>query len=295
MKLKLTLLAICLPLLTLAQVQANLPNPQIKCDINNPGDGMEVFDLTESIPEIIGSQTNVVVTFHPTSGDALGNGGVIANPDNYTNEVNPQTVFVRVENINNPADFAITSMEIEVRLAPEPLNPNPGPLVVFDDDGDGFAFFDLTAIVPELTNDPFVVDITYYTSEADAQNAVNPIGNPETYMNISNPQLIYVRMQNAPEPECVTVVSFEILADPNLSVQDQDLASFVMAPNPATDTIMLRSGKPINDVTVFDLQGRMVLSQTIAKDPVTMDVGGLAPGMYLVVLDQRTAVRLIKQ
>jgi len=290
------LLVLIVPTLLMAQVNANIPDPQIKCDINNPGDMVEIFDLTASIPQIIGGQTNVVVTFHPTSGDALGNGGVFPNPDMYENEVNPQTVFVRVENVNNSNDFAVTTLEIEVRVAPVPVNPNPDPIEVADADGDGFASFDLTLIEDQIVDDPFVVDVTYFESLSDAQSNVNVIADPTDYTNIvATIQTVYARMQNAPEEECVTIVPFEIVANPNLGVEDITITNFTLSPNPASESVRISGTTPFESVTVYNILGSKITQKNgISGTTTTLDITSLNRGVYFVMIDNRTSIKLIK-
>ena len=278
-----------------SQVTANLPQDQIQCDVLNPGDNMEIFDLTSSIPEIIGDQTNVQVTFHLTSGDALGNGGVIPNPETYENIVNPQLIFVRVENVSNPNDSVITTLLIEVRIPPAPLNPNPDPLILLDEDNDGVAIFDLTIIVSELTNDPFVDIVTFFETEADAQNATNAIVSPETYTNIINPQTIYARIQNAPEAACVTIVPFTILADANLALTDPEINLVNLFPNPASEIIQIESPS-FNKGVIYNIQGSQVMQfdndSNTSVNSIVID--RLNPGLYFVKLDNYKTLTFIK-
>ncbi len=62
------------------------------------GDGIEVFDLTQKIPEIVGSQTGITVSFYESLEEAQEGINAIASPNQYTNIVNPQTIFVRLQN-----------------------------------------------------------------------------------------------------------------------------------------------------------------------------------------------------
>ena len=48
---------------------------------------------------------------------------------------------------------------------------------------------------------------TFFNSESDAQNNINPIANPEAYENITNPEIIWIRLDNG---DCFSVGSFEI-------------------------------------------------------------------------------------
>ncbi len=83
-----------------------LPTPEIIAvtdyiilDENN--DGIEIFDLTTKIPEILNGQTNVEITFYETEQDAINYTNALANPTSYTNSLNPQTIFTRLENLES--------------------------------------------------------------------------------------------------------------------------------------------------------------------------------------------------
>ncbi|WP_299681257.1 T9SS type A sorting domain-containing protein [uncultured Dokdonia sp.] len=279
--------------IAISQVTANQPQDLFTCDINNPGDGFEFFDLTTTIPEIIGDQTNVNVSFHLTSGDALGNGPGFPNPGSYQNVVNPQLVFVRVQ---GNGDSQITTFTIEVRLAFEPDTTTPEPLLIFDVEGDGFEVFDLTDIIPQFTNDPFVLDITYYETLEDAQANLNPIADPENYTNtIPEMQTIYVRFQNAPQEECVTIATFEIIADPELSIDDERLSSVKVYPNPSSSVITVENIDLDATITIYDTLGRTVLS--VVNNNTTsysMDVHTLTNGVYFMEIDNRKPIQFIK-
>ncbi|MFC4632305.1 T9SS type A sorting domain-containing protein [Dokdonia ponticola] len=276
-----------------SQVTANEPQDLITCDINNPGDGVEIFDLTTTIPEIIGDQTNVTVTFHLTSGGALGNDNGFPNPEAYENIVNPQLVFVRVQ---GNGDSVITTFTIEVRLPFEPDTTTPDPLVLVDADGNGIEIFDLTDIIPQFTNDPFVVDISYYETFQNAETASNPIADPENYTNIVNPQTIYVRFQNAPQEECVTIVSFDIFADDGtIGVPDYIRPSVKIYPNPASSVMTVENIDLEARITLYDMLGRTVASfvndQTNAY---TIDISAFTKGMYFMRVDDKQPISFIK-
>ena len=68
----------------------------------------------------------------------------------------------------------------------------------------GTEVFDLTEATSEINP---VYDISYHETEDDAVSNNNPIVDPETYENIENPQVIYVRVAN---PDCFVVEQFTI-------------------------------------------------------------------------------------
>src|SRR5690606_20717883 len=55
------------------------------CDDNAPGDMTETFDLDSWIPNIVGSQAGLTVTFYNSQADALAGVSPIATPTAYTN------------------------------------------------------------------------------------------------------------------------------------------------------------------------------------------------------------------
>lgn len=74
----------------------------------------------------------------------------------------------------------------------------------------GEEYFDLTEATSEI--DP-IYTLSFHLSEADAQNNVNPIPNPENFQNTENPQTLYIRVSN---PDCFLIDSFtvEVLSCP---------------------------------------------------------------------------------
>ncbi len=212
--------------------------------------------------------------------------------ESYENIVNPQLVFVRVQ---GNGGSQITTFTIEVRLAFEPDTTTPTPLVIGDFDDDGFEVFDLTDIIPQFTNDPFVLDITYYETLQDAETASNPIATPENYTNVTNPQTIYVRFQNAPQEECVTIVPFDIFADPNLSVQEETLPMVKIYPNPANSVMTVENIDLDATIIIYDTLGRTVRSFINDQTNLyTIDVEALTKGMYFMSIDNRQPIQFIK-
>ena len=279
-----------------AQVTAQIPVPQNKCDINNPGDMIEVFNLRDSESEIITGQTNVVVTYHETSGDALGNGGVISNPEAYEDLPPEQLIFIRVENVSNADDWQVTTMEIFVRQPPVPLTTDPEPLIEVDIMGDGVAIFDLTEIESQLYADSFAQEITYYITQQDAEAQANAIPDPENFMNTVSPQELFAHARNAPENECTVITSFQIIADENLSLAQIKDVSFTVYPNPTNDFISLSGDTTFKTVVIFSVTGQRIKSVGYApSNEKAIDVGNLKSGLYFLEVDGKTVQKFIKK
>ena len=175
-----------------------------QCDDNNPGDMLEVFDLTANAAYIINDDPNVTLHYFATQGDAIANVSELIPANAALVGTN---VWIRVE--NNRVDYQGNNCYV---LVEQPLTVNPLPGVVqplspyraCDDNADGIAVFDLTnpllapAIVaaPQLPAD---FTISYYLTAAGA----NPLTNtgetplPSSYTNVTpNAQDIYIRVVN---------------------------------------------------------------------------------------------------
>ena len=76
--------------------------------------GLELFDLTEATGQIDPENT---ITYHLIEEDAQNGVNPIADPENYENTSNPQTIWIRVA---NPDCFVVDSFEVEVIICPLP-------------------------------------------------------------------------------------------------------------------------------------------------------------------------------
>ncbi|MEM7085440.1 MAG: T9SS type A sorting domain-containing protein [Bacteroidota bacterium] len=186
---------------------ANQPEDLRICD-DEINDGIALFDLTITLPEILGAQdpTEFNITFHETLADAQNGVTPIATPEAYFNSVNPQSIFARLEAISS-GDFDTTSFALIVW--PRPTTQTPFPLEVCDDDGDGLAPFDLTVKDMEITNGDPNLFVSYHSTLIDAEFNVNPL--PSPYINdVPFLQIVYARVENA-TTGCWNTVELELV------------------------------------------------------------------------------------
>ncbi|MDC7993969.1 gliding motility-associated C-terminal domain-containing protein [Altibacter sp. HG106] len=95
----------------------------------------------------------------------------------------------------------------EVTITYQTIDPIEAlPNIIRCDEGNDTATFNLTQ-QNDLISDAVEDTITYYIDEIDAFEGVNPITDPAAYQNIEDPQLIYVRLENA---LCFENASFSI-------------------------------------------------------------------------------------
>lgn len=152
--------------------------------------GTHTFDLTQLQAEI-SQETNLNYSFYSTLEGAQTEdlNTIILNPTNY-NVTNQATVYARV--VNAIGCFDVVEISLNVGAGPE---TQAALYETCDSDDDGFAEFDLTTYNNQIVTSGTVgLNFQYFISEADALNGANPIPNPTNYTNITNPQMIYVKV-----------------------------------------------------------------------------------------------------
>jgi gliding motility-associated-like protein len=216
-----------------------LVNPfdgMVKCDTNDNGN--EIFDLTLVGNQMIGAQTGVQIRYYLSNADAIiGNNTNIGNPANFVNTTNPQTIYVRMEDI--VGCFVVTPFQIEI-TTPAEITQEIQDLIACSLDlnpiGD---LFDLTLNETAILNGNNPADFTfsYHLSQADARSGNAAIPNPTTYLNTANPQTIWVRKVDL--AGCVEYGSFtiETTAPSALAHEIDDLAK--CAPTTVLTGIMM--------------------------------------------------------
>ncbi len=195
------------------EVPQDLPD-LIACD----DDDFALFDLTEQRDGIYGtqSQDDFTLTYHLTEADATAGTPLIAQPDRYTNVTNPQTIWVRLTD-NATGCFKLGSFDLVVTTG-LPIN-DPQPWVKCDDLGepfDGKTIFNLTEKNSEITIDELTQGVWYFETPADAQNNENAIDPDTAYENITNPQIVYVRVEDS-NTGCIsfTTLTLRVVQNPN--------------------------------------------------------------------------------
>jgi large repetitive protein len=243
------------------------PDDLIQCDTTNPGDGVEQFDLTQNELYIINGETGVTPSYHTSQEDADSNTNAIADPTQYTNESTPvQPIYVRV---TNDVTGCYTTVNFNVIV-----NPLPDVVAVTDEiicevNTDGFFTFDLTEKSEEILNgqDPSIFTVSYYQSQADADNRQNAIANPTQYTNITNPQRIYVAITNTATDCYISTQSFEVEVQEGAQANADGIAIIYEQCDDNVET----DGDAGNDSVQFDLstQDAQVLD---GQDPANYQV-----------------------
>jgi gliding motility-associated-like protein len=250
----------------------------IQCELGT--DGFAQFDLTQKDAEVLGGQDpgSYTVSYHETLADAeaLANGitGL------YTNTSNPQEIYVAITDNVTGCSVATQRFDLEVQEAAQ-ANPGMEPLVypLCDDgvetDGDpsnDSVQFQLSSLDGEVLDgqDPAAYTVSYYATQQDAELFVNPL--PDLYENVSNPQVIYVRVDNdTPDGTgqdssiCFDVAAVELRVDPLpvIGLEDSYLLCVGTDGSEVVDVPVLDTGLSAADHTFeWSLDGQVLAGET---------------------------------
>ena len=194
-------------------------------------DGFTAFNLTLNNNEITGSNTSLLVSYYTVESEALVGSGIslITTPTNYTNTVNPQIIYIRVENITTGCT-SFTELSLNVLDTPQTFSFT-NPLTYCDTDNDDVGYFDLNSIVNDLTGGINGVDVAFYETEAEANQQVGAIDTSVLYENIdsdadldNNPatQTIYAVL-SINNLDCNTLVPVNLLVIKSPELPSADL------------------------------------------------------------------------
>ena len=219
------------------------------CDDTAPGDMVETFDLTAYQTELLNGEAGVTPTYHETLGDAELGANAIADPTAYANTAPHQTVYVRV---TNDATGCYTVVHFDITVHPLPESPSVSDYQVCEVRTDGVYGFDLSTKDAEALGgqDPSLYGVTYHATQAGADGGTGALLSP--YGNITNPQTIYVRIEDLATGCSVSTSTFEI------EVFDGAEANPDMAPISymECDDNMEFDGDATDDSVQFDLSTR---------------------------------------
>ncbi len=205
----------------------NLTNPPIinavsdlfTCDdVSN--DGFEMFDLETQSSTLLGAQpsSDFNVTYYTSMANAIARTNVIMSP--FTNTVNPQLIYVRVERAAETSCFSVTQLfnvNVEYRAVANSISNYELCDIM---NNDGIEQFDLTTRDSAIlgSQDPSLFSVSYYNSQIDADTGSNAILNPTSFSNTISPQPIFVRVEENANPICYGTSSFNLVVNPLPSV-----------------------------------------------------------------------------
>ncbi len=227
----------------------------IACEINT--DGFFDFDLETVTSELLGTQdpANFTVTYHETQEDADNGENALVSP--YTNLTNPQQLFVNITNNLTGCNITGAGFNIEVQEAAIANGDGvPAELIICDDPNtanDGFAQFNLTDLDAQILDgqDPVNFTVTYYATIEDAEASTNPL--PTSFENTSNPQTIFVRVDNdtTVDDQCYDITDATLLVNllPEFTLEDSYMACVDVNGTELIGPTVMLIDLPVNEYT----------------------------------------------
>ena len=85
--------------------------------------------------------------------------------------------------------------------------------------------------------------------------------------------------------------SWKLMPDPDTIIENQNSA-ISMYPNPASTVVFLNSDKPISEVRVFDMTGRLVHQQLGNSNQMSLHVNQLNRGVYTLLINNQNHQKL---
>lgn len=92
------------------------------------------------------------------------------------------------------------------------------------------------------------------------------------------------------------VPGFYLVKSSTLSVDDNFLLNFSLYPNPSTNSVKLSStNTPISEISLYDLSGKLLLSKKYNSEiNINLNISNLAAGIYLLKINNKNSIKLIK-
>ncbi|MEM6515823.1 MAG: choice-of-anchor L domain-containing protein [Bacteroidota bacterium] len=160
-----------------------LPINLYVCD--NDGDSIAQFDLSINNFEILfGLDPNdYIITYHETEADADNNTNALSNP--YTNVINPQVLYARVEDL--------VSGNVEINNFFLVVDSTGAPSSIDEEFCQLDETIDLTAISVNTVQTNLT--LTYHFTEASAISGIDSIDNPQNFQH-NFEQQVFIRSED---------------------------------------------------------------------------------------------------
>jgi gliding motility-associated-like protein len=189
------------------------PNPIYRCDSSATTYTFNLDLNTSRVKQGLNPLTTV--TYFATQNDA--NNNINPLPLLY-NSATGQTIYVRIQ-LPNSSCFIVKSFQL--LTAPAPVANQPQDIYrCARSQTQNNARFNLELQESQILNgqSSIINIVSYYTSLINANNAINPITNGNSFL--SSGQIIYVRVQNVSDPLCFSTTSFNLIVNPTPIVDD---------------------------------------------------------------------------
>ncbi|GLB53549.1 hypothetical protein NBRC110019_25900 [Neptunitalea chrysea] len=214
-------------------------------------DGVEGIFFEDYDNAIVQNNSDIEVLYFTNITDAENNTNAIDKTTAFFNSSNPQEIYIRRQGIGLNDCYTVDLITFTV--SSNPVYTDPKGIFLCDDiSNDGVELFDLTTAYDTATLNNSDITITYYTSQNNALNNINPISDTDSYENTTNPQTIYSRIET--NQGCFDVTSFEL---------NVVLVGLINEPSPISYCDTDENGYEIVDLTSDDVEVLMIRQNDI--------------------------------
>ncbi|WP_053992201.1 T9SS type B sorting domain-containing protein [Mangrovimonas sp. TPBH4] len=238
----------------------------LQCDEDGTPEGFTIFNLTEADEAITGGETNRMVEYFLSEEEA-STGSQALDPNEFHNFHNPQTLFVKVTNLNTSC-INTTTLTLEVSTT----SANDTTLEACDDDGieDGLYLFNLDDAQDAILNAlPPNLVLEYYETYEDALLEINALSNNFTN-SIPYSQTVYARVEDSNDCYGISEILLNVLELPNVETE----ADAYYCTNLFPETLTLTGG------VIDDLPNNYYYNWSTGETTTTIEVD--SPGTYTV-------------
>ena len=235
---KIFLLAISLFVFSVSFCQSPVSD-FVKCQNRDTG-YTSYFDLNEKNDEILNgrSPSDFTISYHYSQAEATTGTNPVTQIIELQYSQGQQTIFYRLEDNNNTTSVEIESFNLRIIRTEVRMDED-----FYCGNSEGYYQFQLANLDDGMLNhqyppndqDPAIHEVSYYLTEDDAENQVNPLDKNSWTNTIPDEQTLYVRVQRTDEYACHAIKFFIIyvartIQNPQVGDEefctDQDPAAF---------------------------------------------------------------------
>ncbi len=196
--------------------EANPVSNYYACDEASLG-GSQLFNLKLKDKEALGALSSDLyyVDYFLSMEDVVNHENVLSS--NYSNTSTNQEIIAKVYNSKNINCYDTASFLLITEKPPVAYDVDH--VIICDDaSNDGSELLDLSQFTSSVLNTQLASNyqVTYHLNQSDANSGVNALS--EHFQTISNPQLIYARVESNNITNCYDTTNFEITVNNYMSI-----------------------------------------------------------------------------
>ena len=253
-----------------------------------------VYDIDTGICGGTGIPSNVIFRIEDPSGNLIEetNTGDIQNESepnwqeffiNFNTGVNTDIQLVLINNAPGGCgnDLAIDDITLTLENTP-PVIVAPDDMSACEEDA-GSATFDLTSVIDTVLDgqDPSQFNVTFHTDQLQAELGVNAISSPDSYVNVENPETIFVRVETGNLSTCFSVVDFDLIVDLVLDFQIDLQSAFDLCSTDGLPTLDATPQNPDVDLSIVTYEWTNASGTVVSTDAIFTPT---TAGSYTVVV-----------